>query len=395
MSFNHIFSFSAIVGQDRLKLALILNAVNPRIGGVLIRGEKGTAKSTTVRALASLLPGTRMVTLPLNATEDRVAGGIDFNLAVKKGTRTLLPGLLARAHQGILYVDEVNLLDDHIVDIILDASAVGENRIEREGISFCHASDFILVGTMNPEEGELRPQLLDRFGFCVEVTSEKDLEKRILLMLRKENYDADPEGFLSEYQAENSLLSERITKAKNLLKDVGFSDSLRAFVAELCTENNVAGHRADIVIEQAAKALAAYYGKTEVELNEIKQVADFALVHRKRDPIPPLPPDNSHDHNHEPEENREETETEDQEQSPHEPEERPESSESNGDQDVNEQDQQNHGEESHVPEPEPRGENNEQTKKEVLEKIFEVGETFKVRKFTSPKDQILRRGFDW
>lgn len=296
---HDIFPFSAIVGQDRLKLALILNAINPRIGGVLIRGEKGTAKSTTVRALAELLPvirvnkdcawscdpddrqrlcdecknkpadtagqdiierRARVVTLPLNATEDRVAGGIDFNLAVKSGARALLPGLLARSHRGILYVDEVNLLDDHIVDIILDAAASGKNRIEREGISFCHHSDFILVGTMNPEEGELRPQLLDRFGLCVEVVSEKDLEKRILLMLRKENYDSDPKGFLKQYQADNAILSDRIMKAKKCLKDIQFPDDLRSFAASLCSKNNVAGHRADLVIEQAARALAAFHG---------------------------------------------------------------------------------------------------------------------------------------
>jgi magnesium chelatase subunit D len=433
---HDIFPFSAIVGQDRLKLALILNAVNPRIGGVLIRGEKGTAKSTTVRALASLLPmirvnkgcawscnpndrenlcddckkksgqdviehRTRVVTLPLNATEDRVAGGIDFSLAVKSGARTLQAGLLAKAHRGILYVDEVNLLDDHIVDIILDASASNKNRIEREGISFCHNSDFILVGTMNPEEGELRPQLLDRFGLCVEVTSEKDLEKRILLMLRKENYDADPEDFSNQYQADNSILSDRITKAITLLKDVQFSDSLRAFVANLCAENNVAGHRADLVIEQAAKALAAYHGKAEAGIDEVKQVAWFALAHRKRDQAPAPPPDHSHDHNNESEENKDQTEKE-----------KPDSPEPNEqDQEENDQDgqapdeqgrdengmgedkdEQESGEEQPESEPEPQGRNEEQNKKDVLEKIFEVGETFKVKKFISPKDRIFRRG---
>ncbi|MBU1695616.1 MAG: putative cobaltochelatase [Proteobacteria bacterium] len=431
MGFNHTFSFSAIVGQDRLKLALILNAVNPRIGGVLIRGEKGTAKSTTVRALAELLPmikvnsgcawscnpddqenlcdackkescgqdgierRTRVVTLPLNATEDRVAGGIDFSLAVKSGARALQAGLLAKAHRGILYVDEVNLLDDHIVDIILDASASNKNRIEREGISFCHPSNFILVGTMNPEEGELRPQLLDRFGLCVEVTSEKDLEKRILLMLRKESYDADPEDFSNQYQADNAALSDRITKAITLLKDVQFPDSLRAFVANLCAENNVAGHRADLVIEQAAKALAAFHGKALASMDEVKQVAWFALVHRKRDPAPPSPPpDHPHDHNSDPEENKDQTEKEkpgspepnEQEKKDHEGQ---TPDEQNQDED---QDGQNSEEEQPATEPEPQRKTREQEKKDVLEKIFEVGETFKVKKFTSPKDRIFRRG---
>jgi magnesium chelatase subunit D len=447
--YNNIYPFAAIVGQEQLKLALILNAVNPAIGGVLIRGEKGTAKSTTVRALASLLPmikvnrgctwscnpddpesicddcrkeserrersdhgiikegaagrndverRTRVVTLPLNATEDRVAGGIDFSLAVKSGTRALLPGLLARAHRGILYVDEINLLDDHIVDIILDASASRENRIEREGISFFHPSDFILVGTMNPEEGELRPQLLDRFGLCVEVTSEKDLEKRILLMLRKESHDADPQGFSNQYQADNALLSERIKRAGILLKEVRFPESLRNFVATLCAENNVAGHRADLVIEQAAKALAAYHDKTEAGMDEVKQVAGFALVHRKRDPAPPPPPpEPPQDHDHKPEENQEQNEKENQEQPPPEPD---ENAEPNDEQDQGrnengmeeETKEQEPGEEEPAPESEPQGENEEQDKKDVLERIFEVGETFKVKKFTSPKDRIARRG---
>jgi len=418
---HDIFPFSAIVGQDRLKLALILNAINPRIGGVLIRGEKGTAKSTTVRALAELLPvirvnkdcawscdpddrqrlcdecknkpadtagqdiierRARVVTLPLNATEDRVAGGIDFNLAVKSGARALLPGLLARSHRGILYVDEVNLLDDHIVDIILDAAASGKNRIEREGISFCHHSDFILVGTMNPEEGELRPQLLDRFGLCVEVVSEKDLEKRILLMLRKENYDSDPKGFLKQYQADNAILSDRIMKAKKCLKDIQFPDDLRSFAASLCSKNNVAGHRADLVIEQAARALAAFHGKTGAGISEIKQVAEFALVHRKRDPAPPPPPrEHPRDNKNKPGEQEEQKENREQEEHQHEPGKRPDSNT-----------EQDPGKESSLPEPESRNERRGQDRNDIMEKIFEVGETFKVKKFTSPKDRIFRRG---
>lgn len=239
---NTIYPFTAIVGQTRLKQALILNAINPAIGGVLIRGEKGTAKSTTVRALAGLLPEIRVVsgcpfgcnpdrpdelrdtcqdeekqrqidrhrirvvTLPLNATEDRVAGGIDFNQAVRSGMRCFSPGVLAMAHRGILYVDVVNLLDDHIVDVILDAAASGRNRVEREGISITHASRFILVGTMNPEEGELRPQLLDRFGLCVETASEKEPELRTELMLRREAFDLDPMDSQSQLHL-NTVLS--------------------------------------------------------------------------------------------------------------------------------------------------------------------------------------------
>jgi len=282
-----VFPFAAIIGQEPLKTALILNAVNPRIGGVLIRGEKGTAKSTAVRALAHLLPGMPMVTLPLNATEDRVAGGIDFSLATRTGAKALQKGLLAQAHNGFLYVDEVNLLDDHIVDIILDAAASGVNRIEREGISFRHEAQFILVGTMNPEEGELRPQLLDRFGLCVEVSSIRDIEKRVLLMQKKEAYDADPDGFSHQNQADAQILSDRIIRARKMLEQVEFSDDLRAFIADLCSGSYVAGHRADLVIEQAAKALAAFHGSPRAGMEEVKQVAGFALIHRKRDPLPP------------------------------------------------------------------------------------------------------------
>ena len=390
---HDIFPFTAIVGQERLKTALILNAVNPRIGGVLIRGEKGTAKSTTVRALGALLPGTRVVTLPLNATEDRVAGGIDFGLAVRSGTRALQEGLLARAHKGILYVDEVNLLDDHIVDIILDAASSGQNRIEREGISFCHDADFILVGTMNPEEGELRPQFLDRFGLCVEVSSEKDMEKRIALMLKKEAYDSDPKGFSRQYEADNALLSEKIARGAALLPEVRFSDALRTLTADLCLENKVAGHRADLVIEQAAKALAAFHGKTEAGVDEVRQVAQFALVHRKRDGMPPPPPEPPHEHPPENPDDREENEPENQDPPEPEP---PTEPDEGGEKAPPDQDEgpegEDMGEERPLPEPEPSEEEKEQDKKDVLEKIFEVGETFKVKKFTSPKDRIFRRG---
>ncbi len=401
---HEVFPFSAIVGQDRLKLALLLAAVNPRVGGVLIRGEKGTAKSTTVRALADLLPGTRVVTLPLNATEDRVSGGIDFGSAVKSGTRTFQPGLLSRAHKGILYVDEVNLLDDHIVDIILDASASGENRVEREGISFCHDSNFLLVGTMNPEEGELRPQLLDRFGLCVEVRAEADIEKRILLMERKESYDADPKGFLKKFQPDNIMMSEKIIAAQNRLDLVGFSKELRKFTAELCMESHVAGHRADLVLEQAVLALCAFNGSLEAGVNEVKQAAQLVLVHRKRDAAPPPPPDHSHpddqdpdDHNHdeekEPEDTPDEHPPEEQEPDHENGMEAPDPGDEPEEQDQEQDQEQEPDEEDHpVPEPEPEEDNREQDKKDVLEKIFEVGETFKVKKFTSPKDRILRRG---
>ncbi len=390
---HDVFPFPAIIGQEPLKTALILNAVNPRIGGVLIRGEKGTAKSTTVRALADLLPGTPMVTLPLNTTEDRVAGGIDFSLAVRTGARAMQQGLLARAHKGFLYVDEVNLLDDHIVDIILDAAASGTNRIEREGTSFCHEAQFILVGTMNPEEGELRPQLLDRFGLCVEVSSIHDIEKRILLMEKKEAYDADPEGFSKQYQSDAKTLSDHIIQGKKLLGQVVFPGDLRAFVTDLCSSSHVAGHRADLVIEQAAAALAAFHGNTRVGMDEVTQVAPFALIHRKRDPMPP-PPETGHDHNRESnEKNTPQAEPEPPNLPPSEngPDKEPETTEDNRPPEgMPPEEQAREPEETGTPEPENRGDDS--ARNEILEKIFEIGETFRVKPFTAPKDRMLRRG---
>jgi magnesium chelatase subunit D len=419
-TYTTIYPFSAIVGQDQLKLALILNAINPRIGGVLIRGEKGTAKSTAVRALAALLPEikivrgcayacdpdqpqqycdrcraradnaqidlrrTRVVTLPLNATEDRVVGGIDFNLAVKGGVRVLQPGLLATAHRGILYVDEVNLLDDHIVDLILDAAASGQNVIEREGISFTHASDFILVGTMNPEEGELRPQLLDRFGLCVEIASEKDIDRRAVLMQRREVYDLDPQRFIDSYEEDNNRIARQIIAARELIREVRFPPHLRTLVSELCTQNNVAGHRADLVIEQAARAMAALSERDEVTIEDIRKVAMQALLHRKRDAAPPPPPPQPPEHDHEdpPDNNEEEAPSNESQQQE---EQQPQDGQSAQPDQVNpseaEEETQNDGQERE-----------DNRRNSSTEQIFDVGETFKVKKFSSPKDKVFRRG---
>lgn len=416
---HNVYPFSAIVGQDRLKLALILNAVNPRIGGVLIRGEKGTAKSTTVRALAALLPmievvggcayscdpdnpsemcdrcrliiaeignffslhdritriRTRVVTLPLNATEDRVVGGIDFEQAIKKGIRALQPGLLARAHRGFLYVDEVNLLDDHIVDIILDAASSGENIVEREGISVRHPANFLLVGTMNPEEGELRPHFLDRFGLCVEVIAETDMENRVLLMQRREEYDAGPKEFIARFEIENARISEKIVHARETLRDVRFPEHLRTFVSELCRENNVAGHRADLVMEQAARAFTALGGRSEVTIADIHEVASLTLAHRRRDAAsPPLPPP--------PEDHRTGEDTQEKKEG----EEQTDEENRNVQEKLSErqEEKQDFGSEG-------RAKNHEQ-EVNSRERIFDVGATFKVRKITSPRDRIYRRG---
>jgi len=420
-----VYPFSAIVGQEKLKKALILNAINPAIGGVLIRGEKGTAKSTAVRALAALLPEIRVisgcpfycdpdnpsewcercrnldpplpvvsrripvVTLPLNATEDRVVGSIDFERAIRSGERHFHPGVLAKAHRGILYIDEVNLLDDYIADLILDAAASGVNRVEREGISFSHPARFILVGTMNPEEGDIRPQLLDRFGLCVEVGGEKDLELRVELMVRREEFDNDPEGFSKQFESDNQSVAWSILAARELLSKVKIADHLRKFISDLSVENNVAGHRADIVMEQAAKALAALNRRLHVTIQDIREVAPMVLIHRRREAAPPPPPP--------PPQPRDEKDSNQNDKPPSPPEDQ---SQTQPPLDVS-QNPSKGGERE--PEPQAMGEEKEQSEsppdnaestdyRAVLERVFEIGETFKVRKLSAPKDRILRRG---
>ena len=401
-----VFPFPAIVGQEGLKTALILSCINPRIGGVLIRGEKGTAKSTAVRALAALLPDTRLVTLPLNATEDRVAGGIDFSLAVKSGQRRIMPGLLAEAHQGILYVDEVNLLDDHIVDIILDACASGQHRVEREGICHTHPAEFMLVGTMNPEEGELRPQFLDRFGLCTDIVSEKDPDLRIKLLEQRDAYDDDPENFCAQFQDEADDLCARITAARDRVSQVMFSENLRQYTAEICTENYVAGHRADLVIEQAVLARCAYLGKMNASREDVEEIAELALVHRRRQTAPPEPPppppppedNNTDDSSNENETSEEETESQPlPEENEHDHEHQgppPEIGE--GEDAQNESDENGSNEsESQEPEegdPEESDHDGSPDHDGVVDQIFDVGETFKVKPFTSTKDKVFRRG---
>jgi magnesium chelatase subunit D len=316
-----VFPFSAIVGQEQIKKALVLNAINNKIGGALIRGEKGTAKSLAVRGLATLLPRIKTVTgcpfscdpeagtalcdlceaktaegqeletttrrvsvveLPVGATEDRVVGTIDIEQAIKSGEKHFDPGLLASANRGILYVDEVNLLDDHLVDVLLDAAAMGVNVVEREGVSFSHPASFILVGTMNPEEGDLRPQLLDRFGLAVEVAGIHDKEARKEIVRRRVAFEADPRGFCSAWEAEQQQIRDAIRKAKRLLPHVTLGEDLLDLIAHICEDFGVDGHRADIVIYKTATTLAAYHGRTEVTVDDVKEAAELALLHRRR-----------------------------------------------------------------------------------------------------------------
>ncbi|WP_432019133.1 putative cobaltochelatase [Streptomyces sp. 1222.5] len=310
------FPFTAVVGQDDLRLALLLNAVSPAVGGVLVRGEKGTAKSTAVRALSALLPEVdvvsgcrfscdpaapdpscpdgphepgggarrpaRMVELPVGASEDRLVGALDIERALAEGVKAFEPGLLADAHRGILYVDEVNLLHDHLVDLLLDAAAMGASYVEREGVSVRHAARFLLVGTMNPEEGELRPQLLDRFGLTVEVAASREPEQRVEVVRRRLAYDDDPAAFGARWAEEEAAVRQRIVAARRLLPQVRLGDGALRQIAATCAAFEVDGMRADIVMARTATALAAWAGRTDVLAEDVRQAALLALPHRRR-----------------------------------------------------------------------------------------------------------------
>lgn len=318
---QHIYPFTAIVGQEEMKLGLLLNAISPKLSGVLIRGEKGTAKSTAVRALAALLPDNRVVgdcpfgcdpgdrasmcascrerlergndlpetqrrmqvvELPVSATEDRVVGSLDLEEAIKKGEKRFEPGVLAAANRNILYVDEVNLLDDHIVDVLLDSAAMGVSTVEREGVSFTHPAGFILVGTMNPEEGELRPQLLDRFGLCVQIEGIRDPALRVEVIRKRTAFEEDPTGFCDSCAAEQEQLRQRIVAAKELLPGVHAPDRILYLIAETAVTMGVDGHRADLTMLKAAKTMAAFQGRGEVTDADVRATAGMALRHRMR-----------------------------------------------------------------------------------------------------------------
>ena len=312
------FPFTAIVGQTPMKRALLLNTVNPKIGGVLIRGKKGTAKSTAVRSLAALLPEVnvvrgcpyscfpearqglcqfceagpnpsdsvthqvRIVDLPVGATEDRLVGSLDIEQAIKSGAKSFEPGLIAAAHRGILYIDEVNLLNDHLVDVLLDAAAMGRNYVEREGISVSHAAQFILVGTMNPEEGDLRPQLLDRFGLAVEVDGALASEERREVVRRRIQFEAEPHRFVQQWQEAEQAERERLLRSQELLAQVRVSDEILGLITDICFGYQVDGMRGDIVMYKTASTIAAYEGRTQVSVEDVREAAQMALLHRQR-----------------------------------------------------------------------------------------------------------------
>jgi magnesium chelatase subunit D len=280
------FPFSAVIGQDRVKEALLLNIVNPRIGGVLISGQKGTAKSTLVRGVADLTDDMEVIDLPLNITEDRLVGSIDIEAAIKKGKKYFEPGILEKAHGNILYVDEVNLLSEHIVNCLLETAASGVNIIEREGISYAHNSRFILVGTMNPEEGLLRPQIIDRFGLYAEAHEEVDIRRRTEIIKRRLEYEDNPTLYLKHWRQENQKLADRIQQARIKLDKVQVTDEHLSLAADISREACCAGHRAEIITIETAKAIAAFNGRTGIEEADIKEAAGYVLPHRMRDSIP-------------------------------------------------------------------------------------------------------------
>nr|YP_009540895.1 chlorophyll biosynthesis [Lepocinclis tripteris]AYQ93365.1 chlorophyll biosynthesis [Lepocinclis tripteris] len=319
------FPFTAIIGQEEMKLSLILNVIDPKIGGVMIMGDRGTGKSTIVRALIDLLPPievvendpynsdpqdpelmssevlekikkkeqlsiikvkTPMVDLPLGATEDRVCGTINIEKAISEGLKAFEPGLLAQANRGILYVDEVNLLDDHLVDVLLDSAASGWNTVEREGISICHPAKFILIGSGNPEEGELRPQLLDRFGMHAQIKTLKEPNLRVKIVQQRESFDKDPINFKNKYKEEQEKLTTKIEQARKKLKEIKISYDLMEKISQVCSELNVDGLRGDLVTSRAAKALAAFEEREEVTTRDIFTIITLCLRHRlRKDPL--------------------------------------------------------------------------------------------------------------
>ncbi|MEN6564682.1 MAG: putative cobaltochelatase [Veillonellales bacterium] len=402
-----IYPFSALIGQETLQLGLLLHAVNPRLGGLLIRGEKGTAKSTAVRALVQLLPDITVVSdcpyhcdpldfdkackqcrsrkkqlsiatmpvplvdLPVSATEDRVVGSIDFEQAIKGGHMAFSPGLLGEANRGIIYIDEVNLLDDHIVDVLLSTAGCGINAVEREGISFSHPAEFILVGTMNPEEGDLRPQLLDRFALCVDVQGIVDRQARVAIMKRREEFELDPAGFCARFAVEQKLLRARIKQAQQILPQVHLPQALYRYIGQLCSEAFAAGLRGDIVLSKAAKTLAAWRDHLEVTRQDIDDMAPLVLAHRLRQP----PEENQTPQTEQqPEKQQEQGEPEKQNRKP--PSDPQENSKSSDQRETSHQERENSGSGA----------------KPSTEVVFAVGKPFAVTRITYKQDRKARRG---
>lgn len=372
---QHYYPFSAIIGQEAMKKALLLNVVNPKIGGVLINGEKGTAKSTAVRALSPLIDK-KIVEMPLSISEDRLVGSIDMEKTLAGGSVHFEAGVLKKADQNILYVDEVNLLQDYIIDILLDVSANGMNRIEREGVSFSHPSEFILVGTMNREEGELRPHFLDRFGLFVNIQGEQDPQARVAVLKNRYAYEEDRQGFCQAFGEQEEKFKVLISEAKERMKQIMVTEENLEKIVSLCLKSNVMGHRADLVMEQTAKAIAALNGRIEITDQDIEEAAYFVLMHRQKERAPQQQEEEKTDSQQpenepEPEDNQPQPEKDDTDSEAENPNPEPDESEQS------EKDNQ----EKEQPKPgKPRTEN------------FQIGQDFKLKEFGHQSDRKVRRG---
>lgn len=370
---QNYYPFSAIIGQEAMKKALLLNVVNPKIGGVLINGEKGTAKSTAVRALSPLIDK-KIVEMPLSISEDRLVGSIDMEKTLEGGSVYFEEGVLKKADQNILYVDEVNLLQDYIIDILLDVSANGMNRIEREGVSFSHQSDFILVGTMNREEGELRPHFLDRFGLYVNIQGEKDPRVRVDILKNRHAYEENRQVFCQSFRDQETKFKGLISEAKERMKQIIVTEENLQKIISLCLQANVMGHRADLVMEQTAKAIAALNGRIEINDQDIEEAAFFALMHRQNERSPQQQEEEKTD-SQEPEEEQQENQPE------------PE------DDDAPSEEENPHPEQDEEKQSEKDDNNKEQPKPgKPQTENFEIGQDFKLKDFGHRSDRRVRRG---
>jgi len=367
------FPFTAIVGQREMKLAIILGLINPNIGGILIQGEKGTGKSTIVRSISSLMPSIKVYTLPLSSDVESIIGGIDLEKAIIYGKPVLYEGLISKANSGILYIDEVNLLHDYLIETILSAHSSGVNIVEREGISKKQMAKFFLIGTMNPEEGDIRPQLLDRFGLCVKVKSEKDPYKRLKILDRRVLFEMDPQSFTKQYLKREIRLRNKIILARKILNTITLKKELKDIIVKICTENNVAGHRAEIVMAEAAMAYAAFKGHREVTIKDINAVAEFVLCHRRQNSAPPPKTQDKQD--------KARTKTKNNKQDNSDKKETPNNTNKKNLSPDNLENSAHSASQSQI-----------LKSKEDREKIYEIGPVFRTRDFASKKDRIYRKG---
>ncbi|MBV1818356.1 magnesium chelatase subunit D family protein [Clostridium cochlearium] len=397
MERNYVYPFAAVIGQEKVKKALILNVINPSIGGVLISGEKGTAKSTLVRGLANLMKNMQVIDLPLNVTEDKLLGTIDIERAIVEGERSFEPGILKKAHGNILYVDEVNLLSEHIVNCLLEVSASGVNHVEREGISFKHPSNFVLVGTMNPEEGNLRSQFLDRFGLYLDVKGSVDLSERKEIIKRRLKYEENPVKYIDIWEEETEKLLNKILKAKSCLEKVKVSESVMNIAAQISNEANCSGHRAELVIVETAKAISAFDNRKNITIEDVKEAAELALPHRMRENPPEMNEPQENEEPNEPEEDNEDKEdNSQQDNNPNNGEQQQEANEENDNEDEDSEEDKQDNEDKEEENPENNLDDNEQeqdNEDDDNETVDDIGRIFTVKSLDiKPMDRKKHKG---